>query len=415
MRDGRVTLELSGSPSRTPAPGDPCGTASASRGQEAEEPMSVATEMSEAAERWLASLDDAQRWRALFPAPSPSDAGRTPGERMTWFYTPTDHGGLPLGGQRPAQQGLAMRLVAAGLSLAGYSTVAVVMGLENVLDRAELWTRDWGRERGRDPGLYYLALFGLPGGDAWGWRFGGHHVSLNYTVIAGRVTSCTPSFIGAHPARTGLIADGTLAPLGNLESTARLLALSLRDRGAAAAFLHPRAVSDIVSGNRAYVDDGDEMIHMQDLWRSRFADRRLHDLVDQVDVVAESASGYGQADHRRLAITRQPKGVAGRDLTEAEQGLLTTLARGYLGRFPDEIADQWLAGYRSPDGLGGLHFAYAGAAAPAGPVYYRLQDTRLLAEYDNTQYDANHAHSVVRDLTADFGADALAAHWQRHH
>jgi hypothetical protein len=377
--------------------------------------MSVAAEMSEAAERWLASLDDAQRWRGLFPAPSPDDAGRTPGERTTWFYTPTDHGGLPLGEQRPAQQGLAMRLVATGLSLAGYATVAVVIGLENVLDRVEQWTRDWGRERGRDPGLYYLAVFGSPGGDAWGWRFGGHHVSLNYTVIEGRVTSCTPSFIGAHPATTGLIADGTLAPLGHLESTARQLALSLRDRGAPGAFLHPRAVSDIVSGNRAYVDDGDEMIHMQDLWRGRFADKRLHDLVDQVDVVAESASGYGEPDHRRLAITRQPKGIAGRDLTEAERGLLSTLARGYLGRFPDEIAASWLAGYRSPDGLGGLHFAYAGAAAPAGPIYYRLQDTRLLTEYDNTQYDANHAHSVVRDLAADFGADSLAAHWQRHH
>jgi Protein of unknown function (DUF3500) len=377
--------------------------------------MSLAAEMSEAAARWLASLDDAQRSRALFPAPSPSDAGRTPDERTTWFYTPTDHGGLPLGEQRPAQQGLAMRLVAAGLSLAGYTTVATVIGLENVLDRAELWTSDWGRERGRDPGLYYLAVFGLPDGDAWGWRFGGHHVSLNYTVIAGRVTSCTPSFIGANPARTGLIADGTLAPLGNLESTARLLALSLRDRGADGAFLHPRAVSDIVSGNRAYVDDGDEMIHMQDLWRGRFADKRLHDLVEQVDVVAESASGYLQPDHRKVAITRQPKGIAGRDLTPAERGLLSTLARGYLGRFPDEIAGPWLAACQSPDGLDGLHFAYAGAAAPAGPVYYRLQDARLLTEYDNTQADANHAHSVVRDVAADFGADTLAAHWQRHH
>jgi Protein of unknown function (DUF3500) len=372
--------------------------------------MSVAAEMSEAAAGWLASLDEAQRSRALFSAPSPSDA-----ERTTWFYTPTDHGGLPLGEQRPAQQGLAMRLVASGLSLAGYATVATVIGLENVLDRAELWAVDWGRERGRDPGLYYLAVFGRPGGDAWGWRFGGHHVSLNYTVIAGRVTSCTPSFIGANPARTGLIADGTLAPLGNLEGAARLLALSLRDRGADGAFLHPRAVSDIVSGNRAYVDDGDEMVHMQDLWRGRFADKRLDDLVDQVDVVAESGSGYGQPDHRRLAITRQPKGIAGRDLTAAERGLLSTLARGYLDRFPDEIAGPRLAACQSPDGLDGLHFAYAGAPAPAGPVYYRLQDARLLAEYDNTQGDANHAHSVVRDLAADFGRDALAAHWQQHH
>jgi hypothetical protein len=376
--------------------------------------MSVAAEMSDAAARWLASLDDKQRPRATFPAPSPAN-GTAPAERTTWFYTPTDHGGLPLGEQRPAQQGLAMRLVASGLSMAGYATVAVVIGLENVLDRVEGWTRDWGRERGRDPGLYYLAVFGEPGGAAWGWRFGGHHVSLNYTVVAGRVASCTPCFIGAHPARTDLLAEGTLAPLGDLEPSARRLALSLRDRGAAAAFLHPKAVSDIVSGNRAYVADGDEMIHMQDLWRARFTDQRLHDLVDEVDAAAEAGSGYRADDHRTLAITRRPKGIAGRDLTPDERVLLAALARGYLGRFPDEIAGPRLAAWASPGGLDALHFAYAGAAAPAGPVYYRLQDERLLAEYDNTQYGANHAHTVVRDLDNDFGADTLAGHWHRYH
>ena len=36
-------------------------------------------------------------------------------------------------------------------------------------------------------------------------------------------------------------------------------------------------------------------------------------------------------------------------------------------------------------------------------------------EYDNTQSNANHAHSVVRDLTADFGMDALAEHRRAFH
>jgi hypothetical protein len=306
-----------------------------------------------------------------------------------------------------------MQLVATGLSPAGYATVATVIGLENVLDRTEGWRTDWGRERGRDPGLYYVSVFGTPGGDAWGWRFGGHHVSLNYTLTAGQVSSCTPSFIGAHPARTELAAAGELAPLGALEPTARRLAMSLRNRGAHSAFLHPHAVSDIVTGNRPYVADGDEMIHMQDLWRGRFAENRLRDQLDQVDIVNETASGYQSADHQALAITREPKGIPGRDLTAEERELLSALASGYLGRFPDDIADAWLAEYKAD--LDGLYFGYAGAPAAAGPIYYRLQDSRLLAEYDNSQYKANHAHTVVRDLTADFGADALAAHWRRHH
>ena len=74
--------------------------------------------------------------------------------------------------------------MATGLSTADV-TVATIIGLENVLDHVEGWTVDWDRERGRDPTLYYLRVFGEPGGAApWGWRFGGHHVSLNNLIPA---------------------------------------------------------------------------------------------------------------------------------------------------------------------------------------------------------------------------------------
>ena len=102
----------------------------------------VAGRMAAAAAAWLDMLDDAQRRVATGPAPSPdaaSDAGR-----RRWFYTPTDHGGLTVHQQRPAQQRAAMRLVASGLSTAGYVTVATIMGLENVIDHAEGWGADEG-------------------------------------------------------------------------------------------------------------------------------------------------------------------------------------------------------------------------------------------------------------------------------
>ena len=308
-----------------------------------------------------------------------------------------------------------MQLLATGLSVEGYAVVATVMGLENVLDRVEQWTRDWGRERGRDPGLYYFRVFGSPGDNAWGWRCGGHHVSVNYTIVDGRVASCTPCFIGAHPAKTTLLANGTLMPLGDIEPIARELARDLEKRGEGVALLHSSAISDIVSGNRARVRDGDEMIHMQNLWRGRFAENRLDSLLDQIDADAETASGYGAEDHRTLALTTRPKGIRGGALRAGEQALLLELVAGYLGRFPEEIAGPWLARYRADRGLDDLYFAYAGERASRGPVYYRLQDERLLVEYDNTQYNANHAHSVVRDLTADFGIDALAEHRRLFH
>jgi Protein of unknown function (DUF3500) len=112
----------------------------------------AAARMAAAAADWLDSLEEAQRAVATGSAPSPD--AEADGERRRWFYTPTDHSGLTLGAQRPAQQRLAHRLIATGLSTPGYVTVAAVIGLDNVLDQMEGWSVDWGRERGRDPGLY---------------------------------------------------------------------------------------------------------------------------------------------------------------------------------------------------------------------------------------------------------------------
>jgi hypothetical protein len=44
--------------------------------------------------------------------------------------------------------------------------------------------------------------------------------------------------------------------------------------------------------------------------------------------------------------------------------------------------------------------------------YYRVQGPQFLIEYDNTQNDANHIHSVWRDFTNDFGRDLLAEHYR---
>src|SRR5881392_2882423 len=92
---------------------------------------------------WLDTLTDEQR--AVAVGPGPSGDAEADAERRRWFYTPTDHGGLTLGAQRPAQQQLVMRLVATGLSEAGYVTAATILGLDNVLDRIEGWSVDWGR------------------------------------------------------------------------------------------------------------------------------------------------------------------------------------------------------------------------------------------------------------------------------
>jgi len=71
-------------------------------------------------------------------------------------------------------------------------TASTIIGPENVLDELEAWRASYGQARGRDPGRYYLRVFGPPGADNWSWRFGGHHISVHHTVFDGELRVFTP-------------------------------------------------------------------------------------------------------------------------------------------------------------------------------------------------------------------------------
>ncbi|MEO7746529.1 MAG: DUF3500 domain-containing protein [Actinomycetota bacterium] len=366
----------------------------------------VAATMAQAALAWLDGLDGEQRATAVGRAPQ-DGAGDL--ERRRWFYTPTDHGGLTVHQQQPAQQRAAMRLVASGLSPAAYVTVATVMGLENVLDHAEGFVTRLDRERGRDPGLYYLRVFGDPGDQgSWGWRFGGHHVSLNNLVVDGELVSTTPCFLGADPATSPLLGGAVNRPLARVEDLARDLVRSLSPELAARAVLLPTAPSDLVTANRSVVTPGDRVIPLAGIWRTaRFGDdaeqARLQALSDAID----EAAGYGEDEHRAVEYTAEPRGVPGSELDAGQSELLRLLVQTYVGRVPDAVAPAYE--------LDQVHVAWAGPLEPGAPHYYRVQGPRLLLEWDNTQRGANHAHSVWRDPVSDFGLDVLGAHREAHH
>ncbi|HEV7656389.1 MAG TPA: DUF3500 domain-containing protein [Mycobacteriales bacterium] len=369
----------------------------------------VAERMAEAARNWLDLLEDGQRrvGTGAVPARDGSDA-----ERRRWFYTPTDHGGLTMHQQRPAQQRAAMRLVSTGLSDAAYATVATVMGLENVLDQVEGFVVRFDRERGRDPGLYYLRVFGEPGGSGpWGWRFGGHHVSLNNLVVDGEVAATTPCFLGADPAVFPLLGGATLRPLAAVEDLARDLVRSLRPSLAERAVLLPQAPSDLVTANRSRIAAGDRVVPLAGIWRERFPDPVEQDKLQALSDAIDDAAGYEDRQHSAVEYTAVPKGVSAAEFDSSQRALLRALLGTYLDRVPVSPLDR----YDDEATLDAVHFAWAGPTEPGAPHYYRLQGPRLLAEWDNTQRGANHAHSVWRDPGADFGLDVLAAHHAAHH
>ena len=362
----------------------------------------AAGRMAEAAREFLDSLDPAQR--AVAGWPSPWDE-----ERRRWFYTPTDHGGLPLGHMRPAQQQLALRLLASGLSRPAYVTVCTIIGLENVLDESEGWSITWGRERGRDPGLYYVRVFGAPGGRAaWSWRFGGHHVSVHHLVTDGAVQASTPLFLGADPAAAPLLGGYELRPLGSAEDVGRELVTSLDAEERRLALISPIAPFDVVSANRSRLSGGELPLPLAAIWRERF-EGELREFVEAMQGRLEASLHTTKAHLDAVRLTSDARGIPASRLSVSGRRMLRDVVAVHLSRLPDELATAAIERYAG-ERIEALSFAWAGGFQRGTPHYYRVQGPRLLIEYDNAQRAGNHAHSVLRDPVGDFGADILGSH-----
>jgi len=312
--------------------------------------------MAEAASNFVAGLDTAGKQKAVL------DFADTT-ERENWHYVPRDRAGLPLKEMDGKQRELAHALVATGVSAEGYQKLSTIMSLEPILAELE----GEGRRFPRDPELYYVSVFGEPGIHApWGWRFEGHHISLNYTLVEGRMLGPTPLFFGSNPGevrhgeRTGLRA------LEEEEELGRQLLHSLDGEQKAVAIVDAEAPGDILTTNIPYV--------------------------------------RGEV---------QPDGLGSSDMSASQRDILHALVETYIKRLPETVARaEWA---RLAADINAACFAWAGAEERGGPHYYRVMGSSFLAEYDNTQNDANHIHAVWRDLSNDFGEDILRRHYREGH
>lgn len=312
-------------------------------------------DMRNAALRFLQGLSTLQKAQAQF---SFADE-----ERYHWNYVPTERKGLPIKDLNNAQYQTAMEMLHSALSDTGYAKTRAIIELENVLKEVENRS---AADHYRDPGKYYVSVFGDPQSDSvWGWRFEGHHVAFNFTAGERGLVSGTPGFLGANPA---VVQAGPQKGKEVLkEETKRGFALlhSLDEEQRKKAVLSLTAPSEIMTANS------------------------------------------------RKAMIEKPQGILYSELNKDQQALLLQLLHLYVNRYKQPLATAMMKEIEAA-GLATLRFAWAGSEQPGlgHPHYYRIQGPTLIIEYDNTQNNANHVHTVVRDLTNDFG-DQLLEHY--HH
>ena len=109
-----------------------------------------------------------------------------------------------------------------------------------------------------------------------------------------------------------------------------------------------------------------------------------------------------------------PAGLPASHMSKKQTDQLVTLLEEYAQNMPEELAATELEKLHQA-GVDKIHFAWAGGLDRGERHYYRIQGPTFLVEYDNTQNNANHIHTVWRAFDRDFGVDLLRLHYEQSH
>jgi hypothetical protein len=315
------------------------------------------TSMAAAAKNFLAALTPEQRNKATFKFEDD--------QRLTWHFIPDSQfprKGVSFKDLASPQQRLAHAFLSTGLSQKGYLKATTIMSLEAILKDLEQ-----GKGPVRDSDLYFFTIFGEPSeSQTWGWRVEGHHLSLNFTVVRGQMIAGAPSFFGSNPAEVKVGPRQGLRVLAQEEDLARGLARSLNPDQLKIALIDTKAPRDIITTNSRRAEPG--------------------------------------------AAT----GLAAKKMNKKQVEQLTQLIEEYAHNLPEDVAtEEWTR--LAQAGIDKVHFAWAGSLDRGAPHYYRIQGPTFLVEYDNTQNEANHIHTVWRGFDRDWGLDLLKMHYEKDH
>lgn len=310
-----------------------------------------ADDMKAAAEALMKGINEEQKKALLTPMADE--------QRENFRYTPRDRSGLFYKTLDAKQREAVFALLKTAMSEKGLLKSKQVMMLEGVLAKME------NRPEFRDPEKYWVAIFGTPGdAKGWGWKFEGHHLSLNFTIVGDQV-ALTPSFMGSNPGEVRQGEHKGLRVLAEEEDVARELTQLLIKRGAPEVLFSEKPPAEILTKEKSKADP------------------------------------------------LKPVGLSAAKFNEAEQAMLVKLLEVYLKRYRPELAATEMKAIRET-GIGKLHFGWAGSLKQGEAWYYRVQGKTFLMEAANSQNEANHVHAVWRKFDGDFGRDLLGEHLKEH-
>jgi hypothetical protein len=311
------------------------------------------------AQAFINTLNDEQRAQALYQFDSK--------ERFTWHFVPQEsRKGIYLKHLSEAQQTAAFALLKSYLSEKTYNKTREIMEFELLLrDLEKRKDDDWMRDSTR----YAFIFFGEPSDkSAWGWRFEGHHISFSFSTISNKIISGTPGFLGANPA---IVTSG------------------------------PQKGKQVLKDESEAGFNLVRSLNTSQLAKAKVAGPTPNDILTYIN---------------REARIDKPEGIFYSELTAEQKQMFVKLLNVYVSRYTEKYAKDMMKEIRKAD-INKLRFVWAGATqSEIGKAhYYRIQGPTIIIEFDNSQNNANHIHTVVRDLKHDFGGDKLLQHYKKGH
>ena len=254
------------------------------------------------------------------------------------------------------QQNAWLQVMQATLSIEGYNRINAEWSADDALLAQQGTGGGFGKKN------YYIALIGAPSEtSAWQWQWGGHHVTVNATLVGSNI-ALTPSFIGVQPATYTDASGKTVRPLGDIEDEAFALVNALNATQQKAAVLGSSPI-DLVLGPGK---DG-KTIQPEGLPASQMT-------ADQQAALLKLIGHYTGLGYNAAARTAEIQST----LPQTALAWYGPTTKGSAAYF--RITGPTLVIEYAPQGAGGTGTGLGGAASP------------------------QHIHGIYRDPTNDYGA-----------